>query len=105
VVGRQAPIFEIFPNRHIFLDFFFIFKYKKEKRALESLHKEKVYYHKSLIFLLQLQNRVSSLPELLKSFVLPPSAVLEAVFTFFSYISSFVFFHLIEIANMDKKSY
>ena len=39
-------------------------------------------YRKSLIFTSQLQNRVSSLLQLSKIFVLPPFTILQAIFTF-----------------------
>ena len=40
--GRQTPIFENFPIRHIFLKFCF-FKYKNEKRAVWCLVDQNIY--------------------------------------------------------------
>ena len=57
----------------------------KEKAYFTSLN-----YHKSLIFIPQLQNRVSCLPQLSKPFVLPPLTISLAVFAFFFIVFSFL---------------
>ena len=71
---------------------------------------------KSLFYLLQLSQKSDFPPSTTKPGIQPPRTIKTVCFTslggftscfyiFFSYISSFFFFHWIEIANMDKKSY